>query len=349
MPGTGIYLIFDVAISKIVAMTKLCRLHGVYRVLMWLSAVGLVLSLTGCSNARENWLWIFNPNGPIASWSVYYLIVDVVLLLIIIVPATAITLFALYRYRARGRGTYDPSFNHSVLIEIFAWGVPIALVGVLSYFSYQGAYAVAPYDPQVLEDYPTAQDEKPLQINVIATNWQWLFIYPEQNVAIANKLILPVDRQINMRLTSAGATNDFFILKLVGQIYVMPGMRTKRKFILDRTGEYWGYSTEFSGPGFSWMDYTAKVVKRDKFHHWVDRLQVHGDTLSYERFVRFAQPTINTGNKIFRFTNVDSNLFRQVIRAINTGELKIKRPMLLTESMYSELFRTHATGGIPPQ
>lgn len=316
---------------------------------MGLPAVGLILALTGCSNVDKDWLWIFNPNGPIASWSIYYLIVDVVLLLIIIVPATAITLFVIYRYRSGGRGTYDPSFNHSVLVEVFAWGVPIVLVGVLSYFSYQGAYAVAPYDPGVLTDDSEAQNDKPLQINVITTDWQWLFIYPKQDVAVANKLVLPVDRQINMRLTSASVTNDFYILKLVGQIYVMPGMRTKRKFILDRPGDYWGYSTEFSGPGFSWMDYPVKVVKPEKFRNWVDKLKANGQTLSYERFVQFAQPTINTGKQVFRFTNVDSNLFHQVIHNVRTGKLKHKRPMLLTESMYSELFRKHSTGGIPPQ
>lgn len=329
-------------------MTKLCRLHGVYRVLMWLSAAGAVLTLTGCSDVREDWLWILNPNGPIASASVYYLVVDVLLLLIIIVPATAITLFALFRYRSGGKGTYDPSFNHSVWIEVFAWGVPLVLVGVLSYFSYQGAHAVAPYDPAVLKDYPEAQDQKPLQINVISTAWQWLFIYPKQDVAIANKLVLPVGRQINMRMTSATTTSNFYILKLVGQIYVMPGMRTKRKFILARTGDYVGYSAAFNGPGFSWMNYPVKVVKPARFKHWLGQMKSSGETLSYDRFVKFAQPTVNTGNKIFRFTNVDNDLFRQLIRNVQTGQFELERPILLTESMYSELFLKHATG-VPPK
>ncbi|NNC23990.1 ubiquinol oxidase subunit II [Salinisphaera sp. USBA-960] len=311
----------------------------------WMRLAGLVLfaPLAGCANARQDWLWIFNPNGPLATWSVYYLFVDVVLLLIIIVPATALTLWVIFRYRRGGHGTYDPSFRHSNLIEVFAWGVPLLVVGALSYYAYEGAHAVAPYDPGVLQTNPAAQANKPLQIDVITTDWQWLFIYPEQDVALANKLILPVGRQINMRLTSASVTNDFYILKLVGQIYVMPGMRTKRKFLIDRPGTYRGFSTEFSGPGFSWMDYKVHVVKKAKFQGWVDKAQATGQALSYKRFQQFAEPMVNTAHKTYTFNHVDPDLFETVIKRVKSGKLTHERPMELTEDMGSAKFRKHST------
>lgn len=324
-------------------MTKIRTCFGIERLALWLFAVAPLLLLTGCSNIQQNWLWIFDPNGPLASWSIYYLLVDVAVLLIIIVPATALTLWVVYRYRTGGGGTYDPGFRHSTLIEAFAWGVPLLIVAILSYYSYQGAYAVAPYDPGVLKDHPEAQADDPLEIDVITTDWQWLFIYPEQDVALANKLVLPVDRQINMRLTSASVTNDFYILKLVGQIYVMPGMRTKRKFLIDRPGEYWGFSTEFSGPGFSWMDYPVNVVKPANFNQWVQQAKRKGQPLPWSRFKQFAEPTINNGDTTATFADVDPDLFRTVIERVKSGELDHTRPMLLTEDMTSEEFEQYST------
>lgn len=310
-----------------------------WRVWQLLSLAAMLL-LGGCSTISD--FWVFHPNGPIAANSLFYLMIDLGVLLIIIIPATALVIWAVYRYRRGGRGAYDPSFNHSILIEVFAWGVPILLVGGLSYFSVQGAQDLDPYHPDVVKNHPAAQNDKPLRVNVITTDWQWLFIYPQQNVALANKLVLPTNRTIKLYLTSASVTNDFYIQKLVGQIYIMPGMRTQRTFLIDRPGVYQGYSAQMSGPGFSWMRYKAHIVTPQKFHDWVSKAKTSGQKLNFARFKQFAKPTINTGFKSTTFSGVEPGLFKTVIHQVRDGQLTHYRPMRIAEDMDSEIFKQHS-------
>lgn len=304
----------------------------------------ILLPLAGCSS--DDWLWILDPNGPLAESSVYYLIIDILLLGVVIVPATALVLWAFFRYRKGGKGQYDPTFNHSMLVEVIVWGIPVLVVGVMSYFSYQGTRAVEPYSPDAVEHAVKASgsQQAPLQIEVITTDWQWLFVYPEQDIAVSNRLVVPTNRKVEMRLTSAGVTNDFYVLKVINQIYVMPGMRTKHNFYLDRTGDYRGFSTEFSGPGFSWMNYKMKAVTPEAFDQWIAKAKASPQQMTWSRFEKFAEPTVNTGNIWTLYSHVDPDLFNQVIAKVKSGELSNPKPIFMTEDMQSEEFKAHSTG-----
>lgn len=306
---------------------------------------GVALSLAGCTDSNA-WLWILNPNGPLADASVYYLVIQVLLLGVVILPATVLVIWAFFRYRDGGTGSYDPRFNHSVLVEFIVWGIPLLVVGVMSYFTIQGAFAVGPYNPEAVNKVvaQTPSNQKPLKIDVIATDWQWLFVYPQLDIAAANRLVVPADRKVEMRLTSVGITNDFYVLKVINQIYVMPGMRTKHNFYLERPGEYRGFSTEFSGPGFAWMNYKMKVVTPDDFKQWVAKAKASPQRMTWSHFKQYAEPTINTGNIWTLYSHVDPNLFSQVIKQVRSGELAYRRPMRFSEEMDSPEFKKHSTG-----
>lgn len=307
----------------------------------------LVLALAGCSGSPvQDPFWFLHPNGPIARASIFYLIVDVLLLLIVIVPATALVIWTFFRYRKGGKGRYDPTYNHSVIVEVVVWGVPLLLVVVLSYFSYQGARDVAPFNPQALKSaVAKSGNKKPLRIDVISTDWQWLFIYPDEGIAMSNRLVVPTGRKISMNLTSATVTNDFYVLKLVNQIYMMPGMRTKQHFFVERTGTYQGFSTEFSGPGFSWMNYKVLAVTPGKFEDWVQRARQSGNQMNWQDFEKFAQPTINTGDRWSLYSQVQPNLFSKLIHEVKAGDMNIVWPARLSENMTTHEFdRKFGTG-----
>ena len=38
---------------------------------------------------------------------------------------------------------------------------------------------------------PLAPDDKTLNVQAISLDWKWLFIYPDQNVASVNRLVIP--------------------------------------------------------------------------------------------------------------------------------------------------------------
>lgn len=296
-----------------------------------------LLFLGGCSSQH---FWLFNPKGPISAAELHYMILDVVIMLIIVIPTTIMVIWFLLRYRAKAKAAYDPTWSHSNILEVIVWGVPIILVAVLGYYSYIGIHEVNPYNPTILDKHIQA-GAKPLDVDVITTDWQWLFIYPKLHIASANELVIPTHTKVNFRLTSTSVTNSFFIPQLVGQIYVMPGMRTKQSLLAQHEDVYHGFSASLSGGGFSWMHFNTKAISQSQFINWVSRVKKSNDHLSYIDFEKFARPTVNISGKATYFSNVQSGIFKDVIKAAKMGKV-YPTPNALTENMHSKEFLKHS-------
>ena len=89
-------------------------------------------------------------------------------------------------------------------------------------------------------------DVKPLEVQVVALDWKWLFIYPEQGIATVNEMAAPVDRPIAFRITSSSVMNTFYVPALAGMIYAMPGMETQLHAVINKEGDYWGLSGDIT-------------------------------------------------------------------------------------------------------
>ena len=103
---------------------------------------------------------------------------------------------------------------------------------------------------------------KPLEVQVVALDWKWLFIYPEYGIATVNELAAPVDRPIRFQMTSSSVMNAFYIPALAGMIYTMPGMETTLHAVINKPGNYEGFSSNYSGAGFSGMRFRFHGVER---------------------------------------------------------------------------------------
>ncbi len=287
--------------------------------------------------------WIFAPAGPVAAAERHAIFVDLGFLALVVVPALVLVVaFAWYfRRRRRNSAGYDPQFSHSMKIEVIVWGIPLLIVATLGVFSWFTTHGVNPYDPRVLADVPAANARPPLQVDVIATDWQWLFVYPQQHVAVANELVLPRDRRVDFRLTSTAVMNSFFIPQVVGQIYAMPGMRTRQATLVSRDGRYHGFSAEFSGAGFSWMHYPVQVVSTADFHAWLQRAQAAPQQLDWAAFTRFAAPTVHLRGAPELFSKVQPGLFDAVVRHVRAGTLRYTTPIYFTENMQDPRFLAH--------
>ena len=111
---------------------------------------------------------------------------------------------------------------------------------------------------------------KPIRIEVVSLDWKWLFIYPEQQVAVVDQLEIPTGVPIEFVLTSATVMNSFFVPQLGSQIYTMPGMTTQLNLQADEAGLYKGFSAQFSGDGFSDMRFEVSALPADQFARWVE-------------------------------------------------------------------------------
>lgn len=250
-----------------------------------------------------------------------FMLIDVGVMLLIILPTTIAIIWFLWRYRKSRKAAYEPGFSHSTKLEALMWGVPIATVIALGFASYFGTFAVNPYRPSILQQPAKPGHTNPMTIDVISTDWQWVFIYPKQHIATVDRLVVPRGRTIVFRLTSTSVVNDFFIPQLNDMIDVMPGMRTKDAMRATRLGTFIGFSANFSGAGFSWMKFPTNVVTPADFDKWVARTAQSPQHLTYARFEILARPIINLTGRPLYFSAPAPHLFRRVIKAAHDGKV----------------------------
>ncbi len=261
-----------------------------------------VTMLTGCNN-----LVLINSKGAIGQDERDLIIIATLLMLLVVVPVIIMTIVFAIRYRASNtKATYDPHFHHSNKIEVVVWGIPIIIIGILATIVWKTTHSLDPYRP--LES-----DVKPLEVQVVALDWKWLFIYPEQHIATVNYLEIPANTPINFKVTAGDAPmNSFMIPQLGGQIYAMAGMQTQLHLIADEEGVFDGRGYGFSGEGFNGMHFKAHAVSQQDFDNWVSETQASAtDELSAQAFDELEKPSQYVEPKFYR--NVETNLFENII------------------------------------
>ena len=156
-------------------------------------------------------------------------------------------------------------------------------------------------------------------MDVIATDWKWVFVYPDLGIATVNQLNFPVDRPLAFNITSNSTMNTFFIPQLGGQIYAMAGMRTQLHLIANEPGQFRGMSGNYSGHGFSNMKFIATASSNEDFERWVAEVRSAPDALSFAEFKALAAPSRNA--PVQHFSSVEPLLFKKVIdQFIGVGE-----------------------------
>ena len=85
------------------------------------------------------------------------------------------------------------------------WSAPLLIIIALGALTWSSTHLLDPFRPLdriAAGQEATAPAGKPLRVQVVAMDWKWLFIYPEQGVASVNELVLPVNRQVRFDITS---------------------------------------------------------------------------------------------------------------------------------------------------
>ncbi|HEY1709567.1 MAG TPA: ubiquinol oxidase subunit II [Rhizomicrobium sp.] len=214
---------------------------------------------------------ILDPVGPVGAGDSTVLIDAVVIMLAIVVPTMLATLAFAWWYRASNtRAVYRPDFTYSGKIELIVWSIPTLVIFFLGGVIWIGSQKLDPAQP-------LSSTAKPLEIEAIAFDWKWLFIYPGQKVASVNRLVVPVGRPLHFRITSGSVFNAFFVPRFGSMIYAMNGMVTQLNLQADKPGTYLGLSAQFSGDGFPNMKFDAVAVPVDQFDRWYGG--VHGTAL----------------------------------------------------------------------
>lgn len=268
---------------------------------------GLIASigLSGCK------LEVLESKGVIGAAESSLIATATYTMLLVVVPVILLTLFIAWRYRASNKNaTYAPKWAHSTAIEVVVWIIPAIIILYLGILTWKSTHELDPYKP--LES-----SVKPINVEVVALDWKWLFIYPDLGVASVNQLAFPVGTPVNFRITSDSVMNSFFIPELGGQIYAMAGMQTKLHLLTDHAGDYAGISANYSGKGFSDMKFRALAMSNADFDAWLKQVRNAPEALSMDVYTGVARPSEKVAVRYF--STVDPKLFSNIVAKYNYG------------------------------
>ena len=272
-----------------------------HRLRLPLGAAGIAagLGLSGCAKS------VLDAQGPIGGAESVILIDAAVIMLAIIVPTMIATVAFAWWYReSNTKATYRPDWAYSGRVELVVWSVPLLTIIFLGGIAWVSSHQL---DPAL----PIASDKKALQVQVVSLDWKWLFIYPEQNVAAVNQLVVPAGTPVHFTLTSSGVWDSFFVPQLGSMIYTMKGMSTQLNLMADREGSFHGLSTHFSGDGFSDMSFEMRAVPDAAFEDWIRTAQGTGMALDRPAYAELAKQSIADAPKTFRA--VEPDLFQGIV------------------------------------
>ena len=264
--------------------------------------------LGGCNTV------LLNAGGDIAAQQGQLIIVSTLLMLLIVVPVIVATLYFAWRYRqSNTTAPYSPDWDHSTKLELLIWGAPLLIIIALGLITWISTHLLEPSRPltRLSEGRPIAASTKPMIVQVVALDWKWLFIYPEQGIATVNELVTPVDVPVRFKITASSVMNAFYIPEMAGMIYAMPGMETTLNAVMNKPGTYKGFSSNYSGAGFSDMKFEYKAMAAGDFNAWVAKTKAGGGALNRPDYIALEKPSIK--HPVAMYGSVDPELYSKIL------------------------------------
>lgn len=254
---------------------------------------------------------ILDPKGPVALAERDLLFTALGLMLIVVIPVFVMAGVFAWRYRAGGKGEYTPDWAYSGVVDVIIWLVPACIVLALGVALWQATHRLDPYKP--LGPMPEA-----LEVEVVAQDWKWLFIYPDHEIASVNELVFPAGKPLSLKITSDTVMNSFFIPALGGQIFAMAGMQTRLNLLADAPGQFMGRNTQYSGDGFADQHFTAIAATDADFASWVTQVNNADETLDTAAYRALAAPSI--AHPVTYYSGVEDGLFDAIIAKYVHGD-----------------------------
>jgi len=267
-------------------------------VLRCLLPVVLIL-LASCHTA------VLSPAGPVGEGNRIVLLDSMAIMLAIVVPTIVAILAFAYWFRASNtRARYRPEFAYSGRLELIVWSIPALVVFFLSGIAWISAHLLDPAEP-------LKSKAEPVDVEVVSLDWKWLFIYPGQNVASINRMVVPAGIPLHLRITSASVFNVFFVPRLGSMIYAMYGMTTRLNLQADRPGIYPGLSAHFSGDGFPGMAFDVHAVSAEQFAQWTAATRLSGPVLDEAAYRKLLRQSSDVSPYTYR--SVQAGLFEDIV------------------------------------
>ncbi|HZL08012.1 MAG TPA: ubiquinol oxidase subunit II [Candidatus Dormibacteraeota bacterium] len=248
---------------------------------------------------------VLEPKGPVGRQELNLFITGLLLSLVVVIPVFTLLFAFAWKYReSNTKAKYSPDLDGSRIAETIWWIIPSILILIISILTWNSSHQLDPFKP-------LASSKPQMTIQVVALDWKWLFIYPEQRIASVNFVQFPKDTPVDFEITADAPMNSFWIPQLGGQIYAMPGMDTNLHLMASQYGTFNGSSANISGSGFAGMAFTAKSSSPDDFNRWVQSVKHSGADLSQQAYDKLAEPS--QYNPVTYYASAQPGLYDSVI------------------------------------
>jgi len=281
--------------------------------------------MSGCD------LVLLNPAGDVARQQSNLLVTSTWLMLLIVVPVIFMSLWFAWKYRESNTDAeYDPEWDHSTQLELYVWAAPLLIVIAIGAITWVSTHTLDPFRPldRIDAERLVADDTKTIHIQAVALEWKWLFLYPEQGIAVVNEVAAPVDVPIKFHITSPRAMNSLFIPTLAGMVYGMPGMETQIHAVINKPGDYDGVSGNYSGEGYSDMRFRFHGMAQADFDQWVSTVKAEGKSLDMGQYNSLEEHSIK--HPVERYATVAPGLYNKILNlCVDPDQLCVNEMMAI--------------------
>lgn len=270
-------------------------------------AIALAVAITSVAGwfLRRHTIAVLQPAGEIGYKERNLIVFCAALSVAVVVPVFSMLGYFAWKYReGNTRAKYTPDVGGNGLAETIWWLIPTVLMVIISVLTWRSSYALDPFKPLPSKD-------AEVHVQVVALDWKWLFIYPDQGIATVNEAAIPVGKSVDFDITSDAVMTSFWAPQLGGQMYAMPGMSTSLHLKADKTGAYPGVAANISGKGFAGMKFTIKAMPSQQYAAWLGKVRQSPSVLTGSAYARLARPSQN--NKPSYYKSVQSNLYDTIV------------------------------------
>ena len=203
------------------------------------------------------------------------------LLLVIITLITLLVLgllgYVMIRFNEKSNPVPSKTTHHT-LLEVLWTAIPVLILVVIAVPSFKLLYFM-----------DRAQNAE-MTIKVIGHQWYWSYEYPDHGnftfdsimvpddelkdgqprlLAVDNKVVLPVDTDIRLLMTSDDVLHAWAVPAFGIKLDTVPGRVNETWVRIDREGTYYGQCSELCGVNHGFMPVAVEAVSKEAFRAWV--------------------------------------------------------------------------------
>jgi cytochrome c oxidase subunit 2 len=204
-----------------------------------------------------------NPAGPraqsIADLMLFFCVVSTV----VYIAVMAVLVWAMLRRRARAAraGVADEISDRKARLVITA-AIALTVVTLIT-------LGVSDF---VVQRHLSAHPADALRIIVTGHQYWWEVEYedpvPDQRLRTANELHIPIDRPVELVLTSRDVIHSFWVPSLMGKKDLIPGHTNTEVVEANRAGRFAGQCAEFCGLQHAQMRLVLYAESPERFEQW---------------------------------------------------------------------------------